>query len=161
MDRFAPIVSDSIFTTSTLFVRSVNAGVIQTQPMQTRFDDPDIVRLIRSIPFRKRIGFVENAVGEWKIWLICYQHLFPPIICCMLAGMAWGRIAVFATVAVLLPISTLILVVRRNKLIRQYLESTIVNGKLPLCPICQASQDDNNGLHCECGCVVEPFAPHL
>ena len=33
MDRFAPIVSDSVFTTSILFVRSVNAGVIQTEPM--------------------------------------------------------------------------------------------------------------------------------
>ena len=31
MDRFAPIVSDSGFTTSILFDASVNAGVIQTE----------------------------------------------------------------------------------------------------------------------------------
>ena len=31
--RFAPIVSDSVFTTSTLFVRSVNAGVIWLKQM--------------------------------------------------------------------------------------------------------------------------------
>ena len=31
MDRFAPIVSDSIFATSILFDASVNAGVIQLE----------------------------------------------------------------------------------------------------------------------------------
>ena len=36
MDRFAPTVSDSIFTTSTLFVRSVNAGVILLNQMAKR-----------------------------------------------------------------------------------------------------------------------------
>ena len=52
MDRFAPIVSDSIFTNSHFLHASVNAGVIQTKPMdQNPFQPPAFVE--HDNPLRK------------------------------------------------------------------------------------------------------------
>ena len=134
--------------------------VIQTDFMlETRLDDPDIVRLIRSIPFRKRSRFVICTIGEWKFCFAVHAFLIPYLLVSMCFALL-GPVVWIVASAVLSPVFIYPLIIYRNKLLKHHLEESIVDGKLPNCPSCGASQGANNAIRCECGCVVRPFAPH-
>ncbi|QDU58731.1 hypothetical protein [Aeoliella mucimassa] len=127
--------------------------------LKTRLDDPDIVRLIRSIPFRKRSRFVTCAIGELKFYFALFAFLFPYLAISMFFALLGPVVWIVASV-VLGPVFFCPLIIYRNKLLKRHLEESIVDGKLPNCPSCGTSQLNNNAIHCECGCVIRPFAPH-
>lgn len=127
--------------------------------MQTFLDDPDIVRLIRSMPFRSRSRFIVGAIGERKFYVVLYAFMLPYLVISMSFALM-GPIAWIVASALLAPLFVFPLMMYRNRLLKRHLEEVIVDGQLPNCPSCGESQVGNKLIFCECGCVVRPFAPH-
>lgn len=127
--------------------------------LATRLDDADLERFIRSIPFRKRSRFVTSAIGELKFYFALLAFLIPWMLISMFFSKL-GPVVWIVASAVIAPVFSCPLFIYCNKLLKRYLEESIVDGKLPNCPSCGTSQLSNNAIHCECGCVIRPFAPH-
>ena len=124
--------------------------------MQTRFDDADMVRFLRSMPFRARRKIVNYVLGEARMfWMSSVFTL--SLAACILAVKFFG--VLFAAVLFLITCSLLgfLMVIYRNRILRKFLAKNLVNGILPVCPVCTRDQLDNHREHCECGCLVRPF----
>ena len=123
--------------------------------MLTSFDDPEIARFLKSIPFFKRKRFVTHAIGEWKfqaaVCFFCLPIFLLPIVA-KLCGIWW-----LVLMVPLAATGVIRLFVFRNRELRKSMQHSLVNGKFLNCPACRLPQHYNDGETCDCGCLIRPF----
>jgi hypothetical protein len=141
-------------------VRRVKIGYA----MLTFLDDPDLVRFLRSMPYRSRRDISIRAVGQY--YVLAFGLLF--VTTCILLGFV-GRslgsnlgvenMGSFIGVLVGGGVVGCWVAIYRNQRLRNLIAEESHDGLLVRCPVCMKRQASDARLNCECGCIVRPFEP--
>ena len=130
--------------------------------MLTFLDDPDLVRFLRSMPYRARRDISIRAVGQY--YLLSFGLLFVPT-CIILGVVGWTlgsnlgieTMGSFIGVTVGGGVVGCWFAVYRNQRLRKLIREESRDGLLARCPVCMKLQVSDARLSCECGCIVRPF----
>ena len=149
-------------------VRQLGTSVIKylaTQAahyMLTPFDDPQLVRFLRSMPYAARRNLCTRAIGE-RVAKIGVVSIVPSWALFGFTGQWLGSFFDVGSVGFLLglvvgsAIAGASFTIYRNRRLRELLLSESRDGLISYCPVCEKRQAPDAQILCECGCIVRPF----